>query len=42
MEKEQNENAVYCSHCRAVIGEGEDYDTIDGEIPPLGQYPETQ
>ncbi|WP_294411125.1 amidoligase family protein [uncultured Ruminococcus sp.] len=32
MEKEQNENALYCSHCGAIIGEDEEYETIDGEI----------
>lgn len=30
--EEKNENVMYCSHCGAVIGEDEDYETIDGEI----------
>lgn len=30
--EEKNENVLYCSHCGAIIGEEEIYDTIDGEI----------
>ncbi|SEH48578.1 Putative amidoligase enzyme [Ruminococcus flavefaciens] len=29
---EENNNVMYCSHCGAVIGEDEDYETIDGDI----------
>ena len=31
MEENKN-NCLYCSHCGAVIGEDEDYETIDGDI----------
>lgn len=30
--EENKENVLYCSHCGAIIGEEEIYDTIDGEI----------
>ncbi|SHM38591.1 hypothetical protein [Ruminococcus flavefaciens] len=29
---EENNNVLYCSHCGAVIGEDEDYETINGEV----------
>lgn len=31
MEKEQNENTLYCSHCGAIIGENEDYEEVGGQ-----------
>lgn len=30
--EENKDNVLYCSHCGAVIGEDEDYETIDGDI----------
>ena len=30
--EENKTETLYCSHCGAVIGEDEDYETIDGEI----------
>ena len=30
--EENKTNALYCSHCGALIGEDEDYEEIDGEI----------
>ncbi|MBE6863433.1 MAG: zinc-binding protein [Ruminococcus flavefaciens] len=32
MEKEKNENALYCSHCGALIREDDDYEEVNGEI----------
>ena len=32
MEKEKNENVLYCSHCGALIREDEDYEEVNGEI----------
>ena len=30
--EENKENVLYCSHCGAIIGEDEDYETVDGDI----------
>ena len=30
--EENKDNCLYCSHCGALIGEDEDYETIDGDI----------
>jgi len=30
--EDKNTNALYCSHCGALIGEDEDYEEIDGKI----------
>ena len=30
--EENKENVLYCSHCGAIMGEYEDYETIDGDI----------
>ncbi len=31
MEEKNNENAIYCSHCGALIEEGEDYEEVNGQ-----------
>ena len=30
--EEKNTNALYCSHCGALIGEDEDYEEVNGEV----------
>ena len=30
--EENKDNVLYCSHCGAIIGEDEDYETVDGDI----------
>lgn len=30
--EEKNTNALYCSHCGALIGEDEDYEKVNGEV----------
>ena len=32
MEEKNNGNALYCSHCGALIGENEDYEEVQGEV----------
>ena len=32
--EDKNTNALYCSHCGALIGEAEDYEEVNGEVAP--------
>lgn len=36
--EDNNKNALYCSHCGALIGEDEDYEEVNGEIVCISCY----